>query len=231
MVAPGATRDSWRGATSPLRAATGIRPTGERLGGAAWLRGLGSQPPSVACWRWLGMRHLRACRTMLPRSHGWRSASPADPEARRAVQGTSPNPPAANRRNRLDAQQHWPRVPRAHRGTRGRAERIPCHRAPADLVRDEAAGGIAVTRTLRPPAVLMASAIAALLAVSMPCRAQAPADAEAAFAQRLRPLFTRHCGKCHSTEEAKGDLDLERFDGVAAIRREPGVWLESRGSN
>ncbi|MEY3160702.1 MAG: hypothetical protein RIT25_693, partial [Planctomycetota bacterium] len=83
-----------------------------------------------------------------------------------------------------------------------------------------------MTRTLRPPAVLMASAIAALLAVSMPCRAQAPADAEAAFAQRLRPLFTRHCGKCHSTEEAKGDLDLERFDSIAAIQREPRVWLD-----
>jgi hypothetical protein len=73
---------------------------------------------------------------------------------------------------------------------------------------------------------MVTSALAALLANATTGRAQSLADADSAFAQRLRPLIASHCGKCHSTIAAKGDLDLERFDSTAAIRREPKVWLD-----
>ncbi len=81
-----------------------------------------------------------------------------------------------------------------------------------------------VTHARRATGWMAATLGAALLAPAPSARAQAPVDHEAVFTQQLRPLFTRHCGKCHSTAEAKGDLDLERFDRFAAIRREPDVW-------
>lgn len=85
-----------------------------------------------------------------------------------------------------------------------------------------------VTHGKRSAGWLAATLIAALLApaTATSARAQAPVDHEAVFAQQLRPLFTRHCGTCHSTAEAKGDLDLERFDSFAAVRREPDVWRD-----
>ena len=85
-----------------------------------------------------------------------------------------------------------------------------------------------VTHGKRSAGWLAATLIAALLApaTATSARAQAPVDHEAVFAQQLRPLLTRHCGKCHSTAEAKGDLDLERFDSFAALRREPDVWRD-----
>jgi hypothetical protein len=51
----------------------------------------------------------------------------------------------------------------------------------------------------------------------------APPD-EAQFAGTIRPLLDEFCLKCHSTEEQKGDLDLERFDSLAAVRQDPAVW-------
>ena len=40
----------------------------------------------------------------------------------------------------------------------------------------------------------------------------------------IQPLLARFCLKCHSTGEKKGELDLERFDDLEALRAEPLVW-------
>lgn len=44
------------------------------------------------------------------------------------------------------------------------------------------------------------------------------------FAKDVRPLLARYCITCHSTEEQKGDLDLERFTSLDLVKREPAVW-------
>ncbi len=45
------------------------------------------------------------------------------------------------------------------------------------------------------------------------------------FDQTIRPLLQEYCLKCHSTEEQKGDLDLEVFTSLAAVKRQPKIWL------
>jgi hypothetical protein len=56
-------------------------------------------------------------------------------------------------------------------------------------------------------------------------RAQdAPAAANDSFATSMRPLLTKYCGECHSTERQKGDLDLEQFTSLDLVRRQPHVW-------
>ncbi len=42
----------------------------------------------------------------------------------------------------------------------------------------------------------------------------------------VRPLLKEYCLKCHSTEKQKGDLDLEVFSSLEAIKRHPKVWQE-----
>ena len=44
------------------------------------------------------------------------------------------------------------------------------------------------------------------------------------FEHSIRPLLNEYCGKCHSTKEQKGDLDLERFATFADVKRDPRVW-------
>jgi hypothetical protein len=44
------------------------------------------------------------------------------------------------------------------------------------------------------------------------------------FEKTIRPLLRDYCLKCHSTEKHKGDLDLERFTTVAAIKQHTDVW-------
>ena len=70
-----------------------------------------------------------------------------------------------------------------------------------------------------------ASLAAFLLLTSLggPLRAAA-GDAEF-FDQSIRPLLKEYCLKCHSTEEQKGDLDLEIFTSLAEVKRQPKVWL------
>jgi hypothetical protein len=54
------------------------------------------------------------------------------------------------------------------------------------------------------------------------------AAADAAIAQRydrdIRPLLKEYCLGCHSTEKAKGELDLERFTSLSHIIKQPKVW-------
>jgi hypothetical protein len=42
--------------------------------------------------------------------------------------------------------------------------------------------------------------------------------------KQVEPLFRESCLGCHSTEKHKGDLDLEQFRDLAAIRAQPKVW-------
>ncbi|MFT6179020.1 MAG: hypothetical protein ACJA1W_001363 [Akkermansiaceae bacterium] len=44
------------------------------------------------------------------------------------------------------------------------------------------------------------------------------------FKTEIRPLLGKYCLDCHSTEEQEGDLDLERFDSLEAIRSDGKVW-------
>ena len=48
----------------------------------------------------------------------------------------------------------------------------------------------------------------------------APVD----FAREIQPLLAEFCLNCHSTEKKKGDLDLEVFSSLEAVRRHPKVW-------
>ena len=41
------------------------------------------------------------------------------------------------------------------------------------------------------------------------------------YERNVRPLLTRFCVECHSTEQQEGDLDLEQFATLAEVRRGP----------
>jgi mono/diheme cytochrome c family protein len=53
---------------------------------------------------------------------------------------------------------------------------------------------------------------------------QSPAAADDSFTTSMRPLLTKYCGQCHSTERHKGDLDLEQFTSLELVRQQPHVW-------
>ncbi|HZE96345.1 MAG TPA: DUF1592 domain-containing protein [Planctomycetota bacterium] len=67
-----------------------------------------------------------------------------------------------------------------------------------------------------------------LLLVPSAAPSAAPAapdpDLGADYVERVRPLLAKYCLSCHSTEKKKGDLDLERFPGLAEIRRDLKPW-------
>ena len=48
------------------------------------------------------------------------------------------------------------------------------------------------------------------------------------FNEQVKPILTRHCLGCHSTEKMEGDLDLERFSALAEVRKAPEVWRHAR---
>lgn len=50
---------------------------------------------------------------------------------------------------------------------------------------------------------------------------------EQQFQDQVRPILDRYCHSCHNPEKLKGDLDLERFDSVAAARRHTAAWEKS----
>ncbi len=49
-------------------------------------------------------------------------------------------------------------------------------------------------------------------------------EAEVFFKSKLQPLLSERCNTCHSTKKQKGDLDLERFTSIDAIKKEPIIW-------
>ena len=44
------------------------------------------------------------------------------------------------------------------------------------------------------------------------------------FDQSIRPLLRDYCVTCHSTEKQEGELDLERFNSIEQVKRQPEVW-------
>ncbi|MCC6820847.1 MAG: DUF1592 domain-containing protein [Verrucomicrobia subdivision 3 bacterium] len=54
--------------------------------------------------------------------------------------------------------------------------------------------------------------------------AQTHASNAESFESGVRPLLQEYCLKCHSTEQPKGDLDLERFSSFREVLKHPKVW-------
>src|SRR5262245_15970079 len=46
------------------------------------------------------------------------------------------------------------------------------------------------------------------------------------YGRQTRPLVKKYCLDCHSTAKQEGELDLERFTTLDAIRRGTKVWLK-----
>jgi hypothetical protein len=44
------------------------------------------------------------------------------------------------------------------------------------------------------------------------------------FVKTIRPLLRDYCSSSYSTEQQKGELDLERFTSVASIKMQTEVW-------
>lgn len=44
------------------------------------------------------------------------------------------------------------------------------------------------------------------------------------FEKEIRPLLKEYCLTCHSTEKQKGELDLEVFSSLEAVKRHPKIW-------
>src|ERR1043166_1529005 len=53
---------------------------------------------------------------------------------------------------------------------------------------------------------------------------KAAGDLDDAYAKRVAPLLKKYCFECHSTKARKGQLDLERFTTLAAIRKDLKPW-------
>src|ERR1043166_4218672 len=51
-------------------------------------------------------------------------------------------------------------------------------------------------------------------------------DVATEYADRVRPLLSKYCLECHSTKAKKGDLDLERFTSLEAIRKDLRPWAQ-----
>ena len=46
------------------------------------------------------------------------------------------------------------------------------------------------------------------------------------YSASVLKLVGRRCATCHSTKDKKGELDLQRFDSLASVRRDPKVWIK-----
>src|SRR5688500_14947388 len=46
----------------------------------------------------------------------------------------------------------------------------------------------------------------------------------AVFEKEIHPLLETYCLTCHSTDTQKGELDLEVFSSLDAVKRNPKVW-------
>jgi hypothetical protein len=44
------------------------------------------------------------------------------------------------------------------------------------------------------------------------------------YEKEIRPLLTKYCLDCHSTEKQKGELDMERFTTLSHVINEPKIW-------
>ena len=67
--------------------------------------------------------------------------------------------------------------------------------------------------------------LAILLAASLPGIVQGSFDELGSdYRQRVLPILDRYCFDCHDAESKEGELDLERFASIDAIRQEPEIW-------
>ncbi|HYE30374.1 MAG TPA: DUF1592 domain-containing protein [Methylomirabilota bacterium] len=48
------------------------------------------------------------------------------------------------------------------------------------------------------------------------------------FDKEIKPLLKKHCYDCHGSEKVKGDLNLETFQTVEAIKGQPEIWNNVR---
>ena len=69
-----------------------------------------------------------------------------------------------------------------------------------------------------------AKVFALAAALALPSLAGRAATAD--FQKEIRPLLNEFCLKCHSTKDQKGELDLERFKSLDAVKRDAKVWLQ-----
>ena len=63
-----------------------------------------------------------------------------------------------------------------------------------------------------------------MLASASAVSAQTAETTAGQYEQFVRPLVSQFCLKCHSTEEHKGDLDLERFTSSSEVLKDSKVW-------
>ncbi|MBI2823799.1 MAG: DUF1592 domain-containing protein [Planctomycetia bacterium] len=69
-----------------------------------------------------------------------------------------------------------------------------------------------------------ATTLLALLAGSWVCLAERATAEDDFVLARLRPFLAQHCLACHSGEEPKGDLSLEKYQDAASVRRDRDTW-------
>ena len=81
-----------------------------------------------------------------------------------------------------------------------------------------------VVSSKTPALTIAAELFLAALFIGRP--AVSAADEAAVFDGQIRPLLKDYCLKCHSTEEQKGDLDLEVFTSLAEVKRHPKIWQD-----
>lgn len=75
------------------------------------------------------------------------------------------------------------------------------------------------------PACGIAWAVVVLPANDLRGGAQAPgSDPAEAYVKRVQPLLKKYCFECHSKKAHKGNLDLERFESLGAIRKDLKPW-------
>ncbi len=64
----------------------------------------------------------------------------------------------------------------------------------------------------------------AILATLLASHAVTRADLAEDYLKDIRPLMARKCYECHNAESLKGDLNLERFENLDAIKAETELW-------
>ena len=76
---------------------------------------------------------------------------------------------------------------------------------------------------------LVSTALLAMTCSAADSSAAPPTDFNALrseYSRSVLKLVRRRCVTCHSTKDKKGELDLQRFDSLASIRRDPKVWIK-----
>jgi mono/diheme cytochrome c family protein len=82
-----------------------------------------------------------------------------------------------------------------------------------------------ISRRLPMAAGLCALAVSTWAAARVGSADPTPAvDTAAEYTAHVRPILTKYCLSCHSAEKKKGDLNLDRFDSLEAVRKDSRAW-------